>query len=262
MTDFDKAHFLSEINLNGFCVRERVIPAPLLLRLKRDLEAAIEKEAAYHAGTDYQDYGMVLLCPLYGDSFLELLALDAFIKPVEAVMGEHCIVYSYTSSSMPPEGSNYSARIHNDCAIHMPSDYLTRFGALITLDDFTEQNGATWVLPGSHHLEEAPSEQAFYEQAVRLKVPAGSVWYAHPKVWHSGSLNRTQLWRHAVTIGFCRAYMKQRLDIPRVLQAQPVELTHCQPRVLQKLGFHAQVPASYNEYYAPPEHRSFRQLAD
>jgi hypothetical protein len=33
-------------------------------------------------------------------------------------------------------------------------------------------------------------------------------------------------------------------------------------RAAQKLGFHSQVPASYDEYYVPPEQRKFRQKPD
>jgi ectoine hydroxylase-related dioxygenase (phytanoyl-CoA dioxygenase family) len=51
--------------------------------------------------------------------------------------------------------------------------------------------------------------------------------------------------------------MKQRIDIPRAMahfdhRAFPA-------RVRQKLGFLAQPPSSYDEYYAPPELRTFTQ---
>ena len=47
--------------------------------------------------------------------------------------------------------------------------------------------------------------------------------------------------------------MKQRLDIPRAMAH--LDLSDQPDCVLQKLGFLAQVPASYDEYYAPPEKR-------
>ena len=54
--------------------------------------------------------------------------------------------------------------------------------------------------------------------------------------------------------------MKQRLDIPRLLKNNSdVNLEGVSDRALQKLGFHAQVPTSLEEYYAPPEQRPFRQ---
>jgi ectoine hydroxylase-related dioxygenase (phytanoyl-CoA dioxygenase family) len=51
--------------------------------------------------------------------------------------------------------------------------------------------------------------------------------------------------------------MKQRIDIPRAMSR--LDLCGLSDVARQKLGFDAQVPASYEEYYAPPGQRVFRQ---
>lgn len=248
--------FRNQIDTVGCCIVENVIPPSLLSKLKDDLRKAIDLEADYHRTSAYSDYAMVLFCPLYGQSFVELIELEAFMAPVEAMMGEHCIVYSYTSTSMPPMKGNYATRIHNDCKHTVPDDYITKFQTLIALDDFTLENGATYVLAGSHKIKVPPSSDAFYRDAVRLTMKAGSVWYAHPKLWHAGGTNTTPHWRHAVTAVFCRPYMKQRIDVPKLMQGRSSQLS---ARALQKFGFLAQVPESYDEYYAPADQRKFRQ---
>ena len=58
----------------------------------------------------------------------------------------------------------------------------------------------------------------------------------------------------------CRPCMKQRLDIPRAMAH--LDLSGVPERALQKLGFHAQVPACYDEYYVPPAERKFKQPAE
>ena len=40
---------------------------------------------------------------------------------------------------------------------------------------------------------------------------------------------------------------------------QDVDMTGVSDAVKQKLGFFTQVPASYDEYYAPPEKRKYKQ---
>jgi ectoine hydroxylase-related dioxygenase (phytanoyl-CoA dioxygenase family) len=227
--------------------------------MKTDLIGAIEQETKYHKSRNYPDFGMVLFCPLYSDSFIELLECDDFMAPVESAIGKHSILYSYTSTSMPPSEGNYSSRIHNDCHHTIPDGYITKFQTLIALDDFTLENGATYILPGSHKIATEPTKDEFYKHAERLTMKAGSVWYAHAKIWHAGGTNTTDKWRHAVTSVFCRSYMKQRLDIPRLLAGREATLSQV---ALQKLGFLAQVPISYDEYYAPPEQRKFRQPLD
>lgn len=54
--------------------------------------------------------------------------------------------------------------------------------------------------------------------------------------------------------------MKQRIDIPRAMQG--MDLSGMLLQAQQKLGFLAQVPASYDEYYAPPELRKFKQKTE
>ena len=86
---------------------------------------------------------------------------------------------------MPPQAVNYSGRIHVDCP-RLISGYMTNVGATILLDDFTEENGATWYLPNSHGQSEPPDEKFFYANARRVIAPAGSVWLFNARTWHAG----------------------------------------------------------------------------
>jgi ectoine hydroxylase-related dioxygenase (phytanoyl-CoA dioxygenase family) len=189
----------------------------------------------------------------------DLFDVKKLLEPFNAVMGEGCIVYAYTSSSMPPSDTNYSARVHVDCPRLIPN-YITNMGATILLDDFTAENGATWFLPWSQNRVEAPTDPEFYENGERVIAPAGSVFYFNARLWHAGGMNKTNNWRHALTINMARPWMKQRIDIPRAMAH--MDLKKMSPAALQKLGFDAQVPASYDEYYAPPEQRKYRQKAE
>lgn len=252
----DERQFLEAMRTRGSAIVEGVLPAGFLARAREELDRAMELEAAYHGGTDHRDHGMVLLCSLYGGAFLELFGFEELLRPFEQVLGAGCIVYAYTSSSMPPGGSNFSRRVHVDCPRLIPG-YVTNMGATILLDDFTPENGATWYLAGSHERPDAPPPEEFFGAAERVVAPAGSVWFFNARTWHAGGVNQTDRWRRALTINMARPWMKQRLDIPRAMAH--LDLSAVAERTLQKLGFASQVPASYEEYYAPPERRTFRQ---
>jgi ectoine hydroxylase-related dioxygenase (phytanoyl-CoA dioxygenase family) len=249
---------LEELEREGYAIVEGVLSPNVVRQLRADLEVAIEKEVAYHRGADYSDYGMVLVCCTYARSFVDVLAEDRMMGIMNRVLGDGCIIYAYTSSSMPPGRSNYSERIHVDSP-RMISGYETNAGVMMLLDDFTEANGATWILPRSHHTREAPTREHFFANAKRAVAPAGSVVYLNPRVWHAGGRNETKEWRHSITLNMCRPYMKQRLDIPKMMAASGVDLAGVDDKALQKMGFYAQVPESLDEYYQPPEKRKFRQ---
>jgi ectoine hydroxylase-related dioxygenase (phytanoyl-CoA dioxygenase family) len=244
------------IATDGYVIVPEVLEPPFIERARQELVHAITADTGRYGRRAERDYGMVMLCSLHGGCFLDLFDNDKLTDPFDAVLGDESIVYAYTSSSMPPRGTNYSTRIHVDCPRIIPG-YVTNMGATILLDDFTEQNGATWFLPRSHERPDAPNDEEFYGQGRRLTAPAGTVFFFNARLWHAGGSNTTSAWRHALTINACRAYMKQRIDIPRAMAG--MDLTHVSDRVKQKLGFFAQPPASLDEYYLPPEERSYRQ---
>ncbi len=248
---------MRSIHEDGYIVVPDVLDADFVVRARDELAVALAREDEYHRGHDRVDRGMVLVCSMYGGAFLELFTNTALMAPFEAILGPGCIVYAYTSSSMPPGGTNYSARIHRDCPRRIPG-YPTNMGATILLDDFTEENGATWYLPRSHTRATDPTEDEFRAGARRLIASKGTVLFFDALLFHAGGVNRTDAWRHALTINMCRPYMKQRLDLPRITG----ELPDAPEVVLQKLGYRAQVPASLDEYYAPREKRKYRQAAE
>jgi len=253
---FDLQTFAQSIRDDGYCIVENVLTPEFTLQTKKELGIAIEKEIEYHGTSDYSDYGMVLLCSLYGGNFIKLFDSTRLTDRIEAVLGEGSIVYAYTSSSMPPGKTNYSRRIHVDSPRIIPG-YVTNLGVTIALDDFTEDNGATFFLPKSHTLEEPPTEEYFYKHAKRFIAKAGSVWFFNARIWHAGGDNKTSQWRHGLTLNMCRPFMKQRIDIPRAMAN--MDLSSASEKALQKLGFLAQTPANYDEYYVTPEKRKYRQ---
>jgi len=255
----DKEAFLSAIGEEGFAVVEKVLDEVFVENLRSELQLAIDKEAAYHGTREYKDYGMLLACPIYGGSFLTLAGNTTLMKPFDWMLGDTSIIYVYTSSSMPPDRGNYSSRIHIDRPHFIPG-YMEAMGCLVLLDDFTADNGATWVLPKSHLLAEPPDEKYFYANAVRIIAPKGSVFYFHLRLWHAGGENKTDKWRHSLGIGMVRGYMKQRIDLPRAMK--DADLSAVSDLALQKLGFFSQPPTSLDEFYAPSERRTYRQRSE
>lgn len=257
--NFTKEEFLTAIDKEGFAVVENLVSPQFCEKMIPELDKAIAEEAAFHGTSNFKDYGMLIACPIYGGTFLELADNRDLMQPFNWILGDTCIIYVYTSSSMPPHQTNYSARIHVDRPHFIPG-YLEALGCLVLLDDFTAENGATWVLPGSHLVHETPNEDYFFKNAVRITGPRGSVFYFNLRLWHSGGFNATDSWRHCVGMGMVRGHLKQRIDLPKALEKN--DLSKVSDFGLQKLGFFAQPPASLAEYYKPVHERKYRQRSE
>ena len=256
---FNKIKFIEEIENQGYSIVRNALPPVFIEKAKKELEIAIQKEVEYHKSKNYHDFGMVMLCTLYDQVFCNLFDLPLVTEPLEAILGEGCIVYAYTSSSMPPNTTNYSNRIHVDCPRIIPN-YITNMGATILLDDFTEENGATWILPNSHQQSEKPTDEYFYKNAKRVIEKAGSICFFNARTWHAGGNNLTEFWRHALTINIVRPWMKQRIDIPRAMSN--IDVNSLSEKAKQKLGYFSQIPANYDEYYVPFDQRKFKQKTE
>ena len=85
------------------------------------------------------------------------------------------------------------------------------------LDDFTEENGATRVVPGSHRRtvrvgDELPDPLAPHPEQVTLTAPAGTVIVFNSHLWHGGSRNGTDRPRRALHSYFTRRGNGQQLN--------------------------------------------------
>ena len=233
MENYSKEAFLKEFNEKGYVIMDNVIDQDFIKRATADLEIALEKELEFVGTKDYKFYGYVLSNAKYGGSFLEVFDNKKITDPMNWILGENCIIYSYTSSSMPPSSGNDSSHVHVDCPIFL-EDYVLRIGVLLPLNDFTVENGATYFLEGSHKSESIPSDDEFYAKAKRLTIKAGQCWFFNTRMWHAGGVNKSQGWRHALTINICRPWMKQYIDTPRLLK--DLDLSKVSENALQKLA--------------------------
>lgn len=90
------------------------------------------------------------------------------------------------------------------------------------IDDFTEANGATLIIPGSHLW--AQGHRGTDEESVPAVMSAGSVMVFLGTTWHGAGANHADRARLAVTYQYCEAYMRQQetflLEIPHALAAR------------------------------------------
>ena len=247
---------LATLKSAGVALIPDVLPRDEALALRPLLQRAIDEDMARWQGKPgYVDQWMVHNLMVRGLPFLQLLENRVLHAYLDEMLGDTCIVYAYTSSSMPPGGSNYSRRLHVDCPRIIPG-YVTNVGITLALDDFTEENGATELLPHSQWRTDAPTDDEFDRSAIRFAPRAGQAIVFNARTWHRGGVNRTDRPRHAVTINACRSFMRQRFDYPRLVGSGLVDKMG--PLGRRFLGFNVRIPTSLEEYYVPEEQRLYK----
>jgi ectoine hydroxylase-related dioxygenase (phytanoyl-CoA dioxygenase family) len=178
--------------------------------------------------------------------------LNAYVKKL---LSEHCIVYAYQSSSLFPGSGNYGSRIHVDCPRFIEG-YVSNIGVIFPLDDFTEENGATFYLPKSHLRQNLPNEDEFYKNAQRILARKGDMVVFNARLVHAAGENRTDKVRHSLTINLCRPYMRQRFDFARMVPRQTLDILNDDGK--RMIGMNVRMPASLEEFYRPPDQRLYK----
>jgi Phytanoyl-CoA dioxygenase (PhyH) len=89
--------------------------------------------------------------------------------------------------------------------IPRPREPLTA-ATIWAIDDFTADNGATVVIPGSHRWgKRRPTPE---DRALPVVMPAGSCVFFVGTLWHGGGANTTTGERLAVTAQYCEPWLR------------------------------------------------------
>ena len=188
-------------------------------------------------------------------AFCALLEDPRLQQLVEPLLGRAWVMYAFTTSSVPPSGTNYGHRIHVDSPRLIPG-YPTNIGLIWALDPFTAENGGTEVLPGSQHSAVVPTQQTFEAGCVQLRCQAGALIVFQARLFHRAGRNRTGDWRHSLTMNVCRPFMKQRMDWVRLIPRSFSDALNEQGRRL--IGFDTRVPSTMDEYSLPEAQRFYK----
>lgn len=246
---------LNEIETQGFTIVPDVVSEEELSELREQMDAALIADWNEYRGLPGKESFIVLEMVRRGSAFVRLLENPVMHRVFSHFLGETCVLYSFTSTVLRPAERPYTCKIHTDMPRLIPNYHL---GLLMTLaiDDFTEENGATYYLPGSHRSMEQPSEEDFYAGAVRVSRKAGDAAFFHPRAWHAGGSNNTKQPRRGCTVYGVRSWMRQRLDYPRLVDEGILSQLGELGRGF--LGFNVRVPSNMGEFYVPPEERLYK----
>lgn len=247
-------HF-AEIEEKGFSIVSDIVGEDELKELRVQLDATIAADWEEYKGLPGKERFIALDLVNFGGVFLRLLENEKMHKVFSHFLGDTCILYTYTSTIVFKNEDQYTCKIHTDTPRLIPNYHL---GLLMTLavDEFTEENGATYYLAGSHRSMERPSDEEFFARAVRVCRKAGDAVFFHPRVWHTGGANYTDKSRRGCTLYACRSWMRQRFDYPRMVDGDVLPLLSERARAF--LGFNVRVPTNMREFYVPPEQRCYK----
>ena len=255
---------LEQLGRDGYFVVERVLDDAFLeatrsamYRAQKGILQEVGEERLKRAG----ELGVLRLPMKHDPHFYRFLEIPALLAVVDATVSPTAIMHlqngfilpSFATGSATPDV--FQNTYHRDFPRHL-NGYVASVNVFFAIDEFRADNGATFVVPGSHQKAEAPKPEYIRDHAVPALCPAGSMLVFDSTLWHAAGRNVSGRDRLAINHQFTRSYIKQQIDYVRALGAPAVQ---AQPeRTQQLLGWYTRVVTSLDEYYRPGAERLYR----
>jgi len=124
------------------------------------------------------------------------------------LLGQDCLVSSLSSITIHP--GEVAQPIHaDDQVIPIPKPHrAVTANSMWAITDFSEANGATRIIPGSHRNDGSPVYGQHYD-SVCAEMPRGSILVWDGGLWHGGGANVTTERRRGIAMNYCAGWVRQ-----------------------------------------------------
>lgn len=194
----------------GYAIITNLLDKRDLSTLKQELEPYFESRPTSEAL--FFGFNTKRIEALFSKSGIvqDIATNEIVLAAVNHILGKNCdkIQINLTQGIRINPGEKAQI-LHPDSALfpipNKPFEFLVN--AIWAYSDFTKENGATRIVPGSHKWAE--DRQPTDEEILQAEMPAGSVLLYAASLLHSGGANISDKARTGIAIGYCLGWLRQ-----------------------------------------------------
>lgn len=235
----DVGDLLAEVRESGYVLIPELVPRDEMLRLKEEVGPLLTHEGR----TEFEGYRTRRIYSVIEKT----LAVNVLIEhPLILALLDELLMENFLLSQVQVidvlPGEVAQPLHHDDGFYPFPRPRRPFSAATIwAVDDFTGDNGATRVLPGSHTWGPGtPDADALGGQLVPAEMPAGSVIFFLGTLWHGAGANQTGHSRMAATIQYCEPWARQQENYCLAISRERAR--QCSERIQSMLGYSLLAP--------------------
>jgi ectoine hydroxylase-related dioxygenase (phytanoyl-CoA dioxygenase family) len=224
---------IAEVQSRGWTVLEDVIEPELVDALAEDLDRLEQDLDVRPADNSFEGRSTLRVYNLLarGEIWWKVPVHPEVLPVVEGVLDRGCLISSLSSINIGP--GETAQPIHaDDQLIPLPKPHpATVCNTMWALTDFTELNGATRVISGTHLADDSPVYGELYDsEPAVMKRASVLVW--HGSLWHGGGANQTDRRRVGIAMNYCAGFIRQQENQQLGI---PIDMVQRMPRRLQEL---------------------------
>ncbi|MBT8078487.1 MAG: phytanoyl-CoA dioxygenase family protein [Gammaproteobacteria bacterium] len=238
----------------GYAIFEAVMTRAETERVRDALQSHLSVTGRNHF-EGYKSHRVYSLLAKAPDVFSDMITHPLPLAFAEAELGASCLISGLLAINLLP-GETAQGWHYDDAQIRIPRPR-PAYGvsAFWTIDDTTEMNGATEIIPRSHLWGDGELDDSLVKDsydpalkdlavdadlqpradAVKATMPAGSLMITKGTLWHRGGANRSSKSRLVITPQYCPGWARQ---LENMMLAVPAEIAATLPkRTRQLLGY-------------------------
>ena len=234
----DAARIAERIRLAGYAVVPGGFSTAEITDFGTRLEQVMARQVEEFGGADrLASIGDALTarCPVaYDEAFLALAAHARVLAICRELLGDYIILMQQNGVINPSGQRHTQVAYHRDLPYqHFVSSRPLAVSALFCIDPFTIDTGATTVIPGSHRMEQFPSDAVAAELDTPVSADPGSFIVFDSMVFHRAGENRSGRPRRAVNQVFSTPIIAQQISLPDALNGRYAD----DPALARLLGY-------------------------
>jgi len=232
----DREVALRQLEVFGYCIiKDAISPAELeALRDRLDEQSAAEmasgvdyfeggrgageERRGYRGDIEREDASAAAAAPNQrvwllhnkGEAFIRLLDNWVTSEFVPDFLDEEFPLLGQYSANIVGPGSETQFLHQDQHPVQPATHFPIAVNTLFCLDEFTEENGGTRIVPGSHIIERGLTPENIYSAkgTIAVRAPAGSAIVVDSRLWHGAGVNTTQVPRRAIIMLMQRSWTR------------------------------------------------------
>jgi hypothetical protein len=241
---------VQEIRIVGYSILPPAVPVERLTAWRESIDRILGEQAEESGGVEalrrIGEADTVRALLAYDASFLDVATDLRVMEICNRLLGDYFILMLQNAVvNRPQQQPHHQAAYHRDLPYqHFVCSRPLAVSAVLCLDPFEPENGSTLLLPGSHKVEEFPSDDYVQKMQTAISAPAGSIVVFDSMLFHRAGINRSRSMRRGVNNVYSLPFLKQQIVLPALLKGKWSE----DAWLRRLLGYESDPPRSPAEF--------------